>query len=365
MSAQVENRVEELALLPWSRDVVADEDGVFIASIPELEGCFADGDSVEEALANLEDVLRDWLTLAVEEGSEIPAPRRQTYEDFSGRFSVRVPKSLHRKLSERAEKEAASLNQLVSVLLAHAVEGVQARSSRRNGLVDVHEDIAADAVRSTRESIAALKGIATFLRDRGDTNFAALFFAVAADRVATFEGAEAASRELGTAAAFARRNNRPKLAEALFRESVRRDPTNLRSSSALGQLLHHQGHYAEAARYLEPPSSIDNYALLFLGWSLIFEGREADDAATAQRGERSVVKALKDWSYQNRDPAQKEGWLRHTQRLSHLGSSGRECAKELVSFANANASWGRIDEAKLEVEAPDALVDSEAETNSR
>src|SRR2546422_11256671 len=96
---EVKRSLEELIALPWSREVVADEDGVFIASVPELEGCFADGDTVEEALSNLDHVLRNWLALALEEQAKIPEPRRQDDELFSGRFSVRVPRSLHRQLS--------------------------------------------------------------------------------------------------------------------------------------------------------------------------------------------------------------------------------------------------------------------------
>ncbi len=65
-----------------------------------------------------------------------------------------------------------------------------------------------------------LKGIATFLRNRGDLNFACLMFGVAAERIAATEGAEVASHELGIAAALARRHSRMRLAEALWRESL-------------------------------------------------------------------------------------------------------------------------------------------------
>jgi antitoxin HicB len=352
--------VEQLAALPWSREVVADEDGVFVATVPELEGCFADGDSVEAALANLEQVLREWLELAVEEGAGIPEPRRQSPELYSGRFSVRVPRSLHRALSERAAAEGSSLNQLVAMLLASALRSdsnATAQTSQRDReqpTADVHEDIAADAVPATRSSIGALKGIATFLRNRGDLNFACLMFGVAAERIAATEGAEVASTELGTAAALARRHSRSKLAEALWRESLRRDPTNLRSSSGLGQILHHQGRYREAATYLEAPSAIDNYALLFLGWSLVFEGRANEDEYSIHRGRMSIVKALQDWSYQNRDPSQREVWLRHVRRLSRLGPAWQDEVMSLHKFANANASWPKIDGREIKA-GPDAL----------
>ena len=353
--------VEELAAQPWSREVVADEDGVFVASVPELEGCFSDGDSVEEALANLEQVLREWLELAVEEHAAIPEPRRQSSEMYSGRFSVRVPRSLHRALSDRAAAEGSSLNQLVAVLLAAGIRpdaqstGDVSRPEREQAGTDLHEDIAADAAAGTRSSIGALKGIATFLRNRGDLNFACLMFGVAAERIAATEGAEVASNELGTAAALARRHSRTRLAEALWRESLRRDPTNLRSSSGLGQLLHHQGRYREAATYLEAPSAIDNYALLFLGWSLLLEGGASDDQYSTQRGRMSIVKALQDWSCQNRDAPEREAWLRHVRRLTRLGPAWQDEAEGLITFANANSGWPKIDMGDV-AGGPDALT---------
>ena len=348
MSARAKSRVsvEGLVSRPWSREVVADEDGVFIASVPELPGCFADGDSAADALASLEVVLREWLELAVEEGSPVPEPRRQSQETYSGRFSVRVPRSLHRALSKRAEAEGSSLNQLVAVLLATSLRSPErggedaAILERDQPRSDPSEDIAADAVPGTQTSIRALKGIATFLRRRGDLNFACLMFGIAAERIALTEGAEAASNELGAAAALARRHSRVRLGEALWRESLRRDPSNLRSSSGLGQLLHHQGRYREAAAYLEAPSAADNYALLFLGWSLILdEASEAGDRSS-RRGEMAVVKALKSWSYHNQDPAQRESWLRHVRRLERLGR--REECEQLVAFANSNSAWSTI-----------------------
>lgn len=62
--------------LPWSRTVAADENGHFIALIPELEGCFADAPTAHEAFVKLGSVLLDWLEIALEEGKKIPEPRR-------------------------------------------------------------------------------------------------------------------------------------------------------------------------------------------------------------------------------------------------------------------------------------------------
>ena len=51
------------------------EDDAFIAEMPELAGCAADGPSPHEALANVEVVAREWIETARELGRAIPEPR--------------------------------------------------------------------------------------------------------------------------------------------------------------------------------------------------------------------------------------------------------------------------------------------------
>ena len=51
------------------------EDRAFVAEAPELPGCMADGVSYQDALANLETVIREWIETATEMGRPIPEPR--------------------------------------------------------------------------------------------------------------------------------------------------------------------------------------------------------------------------------------------------------------------------------------------------
>jgi predicted RNase H-like HicB family nuclease len=51
------------------------EDRAFIAEAPELPGCMADGESHQDALANLEIVIQEWVETATELGRAIPEPR--------------------------------------------------------------------------------------------------------------------------------------------------------------------------------------------------------------------------------------------------------------------------------------------------
>ncbi|MBI4307930.1 MAG: type II toxin-antitoxin system HicB family antitoxin [Chloroflexi bacterium] len=51
------------------------EDQAFIAEVPELAGCAADGTTYQEALANLEVVMREWIETAKELGRPVPRPK--------------------------------------------------------------------------------------------------------------------------------------------------------------------------------------------------------------------------------------------------------------------------------------------------
>lgn len=57
-------------ILYWSS-----EDDAFIAEVPELPGCAADGATYGEALKNAEVIIQEWIETARELGRPIPAPR--------------------------------------------------------------------------------------------------------------------------------------------------------------------------------------------------------------------------------------------------------------------------------------------------
>ncbi len=53
----------------------SDDDAAFIAEVPELPGCMADGSTYREALANVEIVIDEWLQTAHDLGRPIPEPK--------------------------------------------------------------------------------------------------------------------------------------------------------------------------------------------------------------------------------------------------------------------------------------------------
>ncbi len=57
-------------IIYWSAD-----DEAFVAEVPELPGCMADGTSYQEALANAEIIIQEWMETAKEIGRPIPEPK--------------------------------------------------------------------------------------------------------------------------------------------------------------------------------------------------------------------------------------------------------------------------------------------------
>ena len=53
----------------------SDEDKAFVAEVPELPGCMADGRSYEEAMKNVKVIISEWIETAKGLGREIPVPR--------------------------------------------------------------------------------------------------------------------------------------------------------------------------------------------------------------------------------------------------------------------------------------------------
>ena len=93
-----------------------EEGGGFFVSIPLLPGCMSDGESLDEAYANIQEAKEEWLSSMLERGMKIPEPVEQ--EEYSGKFIIRLPKPLHRALAQVSKREGVSLNQYVTNALA-------------------------------------------------------------------------------------------------------------------------------------------------------------------------------------------------------------------------------------------------------
>ncbi|MCH5338039.1 MAG: toxin-antitoxin system HicB family antitoxin [Acetatifactor sp.] len=99
--------------LPYTRVVQEknDESGhYFYGYILELDGCQSTGETLDELYQNLNEAMEGYLEIKIENNLPIPIP--ESADDYSGKFVVRIPKTLHKRLVIEANKEGVSLNQL-------------------------------------------------------------------------------------------------------------------------------------------------------------------------------------------------------------------------------------------------------------
>jgi len=115
--------------LPYTTILKRDDDGVFIASVKELKGCVAHGDTEVAALSALASMKSLWLESCIADGDMVPLPEKDDENLPSGKWLQRVPRSIHAALVTAAEHEGVSLNQLVVSVLSKEV-------GRRDGLVE-------------------------------------------------------------------------------------------------------------------------------------------------------------------------------------------------------------------------------------
>lgn len=104
----------------------SDEDTCYIATSPEFPNLSGFGDTAQQALEELTVALEASLEVYKAEGWKLPEPYK--VQEYSGQFRLRLPKSLHARLVERAELEGVSLNTLAVQYLAAQLEKAVERS---------------------------------------------------------------------------------------------------------------------------------------------------------------------------------------------------------------------------------------------
>lgn len=109
--------LNEYLELPYKMEIIPDtEEGGFTVSFPELPGCITCGNTLSAALDNAADAKSAWIEAAMKDGLSIPEP--DSLNDYSGQFKLRIPKSLHKQLSEHSKMEGISMNQYCLYLLS-------------------------------------------------------------------------------------------------------------------------------------------------------------------------------------------------------------------------------------------------------
>src|SRR3954464_8371264 len=89
---------------PFTVRPLSEDDGSgYLVEFPDLPGCMADGETIEEALHEAESAMKSWIETAKSFGDSIPEPGISS--KYSGQWRLRVPKSLHAALTLRAKLE--------------------------------------------------------------------------------------------------------------------------------------------------------------------------------------------------------------------------------------------------------------------
>jgi len=112
--------------LKYPVTLIPDITGGYAVEIEDLPGCYSQGETIAEAMKMIEEARHLWIEVAYEDGLEIPLPRSDI--GYSGKFNVRIPKSLHRKLDKQAKKEGVSLNQYVVYALSQTAGVAEERA---------------------------------------------------------------------------------------------------------------------------------------------------------------------------------------------------------------------------------------------
>jgi len=108
-----------------------DDGGGYYAWTPELPGCSSDGETKSEALDNLDEAIECWLETANEFGYAIPEPEIYAEEVYSGKLSLRLPKTLHAQVAAYAKQEECSINQLLTTYIAAGCAGQAQKADER------------------------------------------------------------------------------------------------------------------------------------------------------------------------------------------------------------------------------------------
>lgn len=114
------DNVRDYLKKPYARILTPDEEfGGYTAEILEFPGCVTEGDTADEALGNLEVAAEGWIEATLNANQRIPEPSDS--QEYRGRVALRLPRSLHRRAVQLAEREGTSLNQFLVAAVAERV----------------------------------------------------------------------------------------------------------------------------------------------------------------------------------------------------------------------------------------------------
>ena len=124
----------------------------YIVKYIDFETVIGGGDTIEEAIEEAEGNLEFYLEYCEEHNIEVPEPSIHDYELYSGKVTLRMSKSLHQKVNDRARREGVSINSLLNEAIAEYIE-------RKNvvSMLAEKKDFTFDGESITHEKIEQLR----------------------------------------------------------------------------------------------------------------------------------------------------------------------------------------------------------------
>lgn len=92
------------------------EGGGYLVEYPDIPGCMSDGETIEEAIANGREALRDCIAVFQESGRKVPKPCIE-----AAQWRQSLPRTLYSKLTKQAAYEGVGTNSLVTAISAEAI----------------------------------------------------------------------------------------------------------------------------------------------------------------------------------------------------------------------------------------------------
>ena len=116
-----DEQIAEYVAKPYARILTPAEEGGYVAEVLEVPGAISEGDTAAEAVEMVNDALGGIIAVMLEDGERIPEPIG--FNEYSGRFNLRVSSDVHREAVMRAQIEGVSLNQWVGQAIVARLAG--------------------------------------------------------------------------------------------------------------------------------------------------------------------------------------------------------------------------------------------------
>jgi len=121
------------------KKIIDEGEEFFQGSVKEFPDLNVFSETYAEAYELIIDAVRESIGLLAEQGKHIPEPL-EAIEDYSGRVTLRMPKTIHREIAINAKEDGASLNQFILNAVSHYSGFIAGRNSVENKDWDICRD---------------------------------------------------------------------------------------------------------------------------------------------------------------------------------------------------------------------------------